>query len=210
MSNGRHAAPDNSFNRSAGGAVLRGAVLMLVALVVGIVLLQSTDNTKSQAGPSVPDSSLAASDTTIAGGVTPLASTTTVVRRAPNVVKVLIVNGSGKNRAGARVKAFLLSSGYDFLVPRDANAANYADRVSYTPGYEAEAAAIGALLGLTPDMIGPLPTQVTVRTPPAAPEFNVQIMVGGNLAAKTASQPLTGATATTTTVAGVATSVAPA
>lgn len=200
MSNGRQ-VPDNSYNRSAGGAVLRGALLLLVALVVGVVLLQNVDSGPS-ALPSgetaaASDTTLAVgSDTTVADG-TPIASTTTLLQRAPNLVKVLIVNGSGKNRAAARVKSFLGSSGYDFVDPRDAKASNYADRVSYTPGFEAEATAIGALLGLAAESIGPLPAEQTVKTPPDVPAFDVQIMVGQELATKYANQPLTATTATT-------------
>src|SRR2546421_591733 len=41
---GRHAAGDGSFGRSAGGATARGLVLLAVAVVLGIVLLNSADN----------------------------------------------------------------------------------------------------------------------------------------------------------------------
>lgn len=202
MSNGRQ-MPDTSHNRSAGGAVLRGALLLLVALVVGVVLLQNVDGGTS-ALPA--DGTIATADTTIetgaettvAGG-TPIVSTTTIVQRAPNLVKVLIVNGSGKNRAAARVKSFLSASGFDFVDPRDGKASNYADRVSYTPGFEAEANALGALLGLGAESIGPLPAELTVKTPPDAPAFDVQIMVGQGLAEKYANQSLTATTASTAT-----------
>ena len=80
------------------------------------------------------------------------------------------------------MKSFLGSSGYDFVDPRDGKASNYADRVSYTPGFEAEATAIGALLGLGAESIGPLPAEQTVKTPPDVPAFDVQIMVGAGLA----------------------------
>ena len=197
MSNGRQ-VPEHSPSRSAGGAVLRGALLLLVALVVGVVLLQNVDN-GPKASPSAD--TRAVSDTTAAGG-TPIASTTTLVQRAPNLIKVLIVNGSGKNRAAARVKSFLSTSGYDFVDPRDAKATNYADRVSYTPGFETEAALIGGLLGLATESIGPLPSEQTVKTPPDVPAFDVQIMVGQDLATKYANQSLTG---TPTTIAATTT-----
>lgn len=205
MSNGRQ-IPEHSPSRSAGGAVLRGALLLLVALVVGVVLLQNVDNgPKAAPGadtPAVADSTAAGgADTTAAGG-TPIASTTTLVQRAPNLVKVLLVNGSGKNRAAARVKAFLSTSGYDFVDPRDAKATNYADRVSYTPGFETEAALLGGLLGLAPGSIGPLPSEQTVKTPPDVPAFDVQIMVGQDLATKYANQSLT---RTPTTIAATTT-----
>ena len=208
MSNGRHDS-DNSYGRSAGGAVTRGALLLLAALVVGVVLLQNVDDGPKASTTEVTVGSdttaPAGSDTTAAGG-TPIVATTTVVQRAPNLVKVLIVNGSGKNRAAGRVKAFLASSGYDFVTPRDAKATNYADRVSYTPGFETEAKLIGSLLGLATESIGPLPTEQTVKTPPDVPAFDVQIMVGQELATKYANQSLT-ATATPTTVAAAATTV---
>ena len=213
MSNGRHASSDNSYSRSASGAVVRGGLLLLVAVLVAVFLLQSADSGKKSPTkkPTTADSTaVAGTDTTAAAGVTPIVTSTTAVRRAPNLVKVLIVNGSGKNRAASRVKAFLASSGYDFQVPRDAKATNLADGVFYKPGFDGEAASIAAILGLTPDKVIPLPIEQTVRTPPAVPLFDVQVMVGPELATKYATQSLTpaagaaagaGATATTTTKA---------
>ena len=210
MSNGRHASSDNSYSRSASGAVLRGGLLLLVAVAVAVFLLQSADSGKKTTNTSATTDTTAAAgtDTTVAGGVTPIVTTTTAVRRAPNLVKVLIVNGSGKNRAASRVKAFLNSSGYDFQVPRDAKATNLADGVFYKPGFDGEAVSIAAILGLTPDKVIPLPVEQTVRTPPAVPLFDVQVMVGPDLATKYATQSLTpaagtpaGAAASTTTKA---------
>ena len=86
--------------------------------------------------------------------------------------------------------------------PRDAKATNYADRVSYTPGFETEAALIGGLLGLATESMGPLPSEQTVKTPPDVPAFDVQIMVGQDLATKYANQSLTG---TPTTIAAATT-----
>ena len=73
---------------------------------------------------------------------------------------------------------------------------------------ESCAVSIAAILGLTPDKVIPLPVEQTVRTPPAVPLFDVQVMVGPDLATKYATQSLTpaagtpaGAAASTTTKA---------
>lgn len=214
MSNGHHAAPNNSFQRSASGTVVRGALLIIAALVFGTLLLQRKDPGASTvvAGNTTVDTTIAAGDS-----IPEAATTTTVLLRAPSLVKVLTVNGSGKNRAAARVNSFLRDSGYDLQRAADAiplpNANVYQDQVFYTPGYEAEAADVATRLQLAPTNVGPAPQTSPVKTPPAAPEFNVMIMVGPNLASRYATQPLTGdstaavpdaAAVTTTTLAPVA------
>ena len=40
----RHAADDGSFGRSAGGAMLRGALLLAIAVILGVVLLNTFDD----------------------------------------------------------------------------------------------------------------------------------------------------------------------
>ena len=50
MRPGRHAAADGSFERSAGTAAARGAFLLVVAVVLGIVLLQAADKGTSSRG----------------------------------------------------------------------------------------------------------------------------------------------------------------
>ncbi len=95
--------------------------------------------------------------------------------------------------------------------PRDANANNKADSVFFKPGFQAEATAIAVALGLDTSaqftVIGVPTNEQTIKTPPAVPEFDVQVMVGPTLASKykPGATAATDPAATTTTVAAAAT-----
>jgi hypothetical protein len=208
MSNGR---PDQNYQRGAGGAVLRGALLLLIAVVLGAVLLQRdkepsvaipiTDPiTTTTAAVVIPDPGITP-DPSVGGGET---STTIALLNAPELVKLLVVNGSGVNRAAARVNEFLSKSGYDRLRPTDAvrdgqPAVNYADRVFFNPNHEADARAILSRLGLSEfdengeSIVLPTPPNKFVKDP--APAFDVVIMVGPKLAEKYRTQALPGVAA---------------
>lgn len=182
--------------------VFWAAGLVLAALLIGVVVLQAIDDdpsgaggTTTVAGESVPtESTLVQSD--------PFATTTTLAVRLPNAVRVIVTNGSGVNKAARRVNDQLVPLGYTMVSPRDANASNKADAVFFKPGFEPEATAIAASLGVT-TVLGVPTAEQTIKTPPAIPEFDVQVMVGPILAQKF----LPGGTATT---APAATTVAPA
>lgn len=69
MNGGRHAAGDGSFARSAGGAMTRGIVLIVVAVLIGIILVRTgTDDTGSAAPAASVDTT--APTTTAAASVT--------------------------------------------------------------------------------------------------------------------------------------------
>jgi len=193
MSNNRHAS-EESFSRSAGGAAVRGALILIVALGIGVFLVRQTGDT---GGPTLTVDTVATSDTTqaevVSGTDTGVPTTTTVTLRAPEVVKVLVANGSGVNRAAARVRAFLVPLRYDLPSPADATLKNYEDFVYFNAGFEAEAKEIASKLGITK---APIPVPANVVKPPV-PAFDVLVMVGPDLAVRYKTQPLTpGSTAT--------------
>ena len=196
------------YNRSVGGGLLRGGLLLLVAVVVGAVLLQQTKE-KNSATPEAPSTTTTTTitvDTGTGTGITPTPDpgvpVTTVVLRAPALVKVLVVNGSGVNRAAARVRAAMSTTGYNLLPATDANANNFADSVLYAPGFEGEARQIATILG------GIDPANLLVQTPPLPikppiPDADIVVMVGQNLMTKYKTQQLG-----TGTVGGTAAAVA--
>src|SRR5882757_10485699 len=86
--------------RGAGYAAFLGAVLIGVAVVIGIVLLQIGDRNDSgpsaNANPTTPSTSTTKppkqhTGTTVAGGG--VTSTTSAVVRAPNTMSVIVLNG---------------------------------------------------------------------------------------------------------------------
>lgn len=206
MKPGRFAADDGSFAKSAGGAGVRGLALLAVAVLIGIVFLNATDadppgTTVSAKGDSdTPSGDGAGSDAAGEGKAvtTTVAPTTTVPARAPKDVKVIVANASSTKGAAGNAKKVLDPLGFNMLSP--ANAASVAESsVFYTPGYERDAAALAAALGLP---------GTTVKAIPAPAPFdirgaNVAIVLGADHAPKFATAPAT-AGATTTTVAGAA------
>ncbi len=88
MNPGRHAADDQSFVRSAGGAATRGIILIVVATVIGVVLIATAVDDNEDV---VTVADTAATTTTVAGDSTgdtaattaPAVSDTTVATTAP-------------------------------------------------------------------------------------------------------------------------------
>jgi hypothetical protein len=154
MRRGRQAADDGSFARSVGVHTLRGAVLIGIALLLGIVLLQKMD-TGTGATTQVN------TDTPTSVPVTRAPATTTSTRPASQV-KVLVANGTTTVGAALTAKNAVAQAGYNALAATDATpAAKAAKRnttVYYAAGYETDAGKIGALLGLsTAPAVAPMP-----------------------------------------------------
>jgi hypothetical protein len=169
--------------------VFWAAGLVLLALIIGVVVLQKVDGNKksSVAGNSVSPSESTVTQTdsstpAVIGDPNVPTTIAPAAARLPGAVRVIVTNGSGVNKAARRVNDVLAPSGYQMVSPRDANAKNLADAVFFKPGFEPEANAIAASLGVT--YVGGLPATPTIKTPPAAPEFDVQVMVGPELAKK--------------------------
>lgn len=201
---GRHAAGDSSFAKSATVNAGRGAILIAVALVIGLILLKDLD----KGGGGVDNLSASQPTPTQAPPTTPLPtvpSTTTTPARAPKDVKVLVVNGTTTAGAAARVAQPLKVNGYNVLRAVDATAAikasTRASAVYYvTRAYEKDAKALQAALALPPAPVTAVPTP-----PPAAEasQANVVILVGPDLAGAKSSGPTstTRAASRTTTTA---------
>jgi hypothetical protein len=172
-------------------AMVRGLVLLAAALVLGVVLLQKTDTTKTVA--------VSARTTTTAKHVTtttnPAATTTTVATRAPQTIKVIVANGTDVQGAAGRVNQELLAAKYNALSPTDASQKVKASAVYFTPGYDREAAVLAQLLQLPPTDVQALPTPLPVKDPHDA---NIVVVVGPDLAGRVATTATTAASTTTT------------
>ena len=175
-------------------SVGRGAVLILVAFVIGLVLLQKTDRAARSVSTkpnvtvptTIPNLGLSTTITTLGGHL-------------PKDVKVLVANGTTTAGAASRVVPTLTGAGYNVLAPTDATkAAKTATRSSvvyYTPGYDTDARIIGVRLTLQATAVQPLPATPPVTNTQGA---NVLVVVGPDLAGTGGTTATTARTTATT------------
>jgi hypothetical protein len=144
---GQHAADDGSFGRSAGGAMARGVALIIAAVLLGVVLLRATDSPSFEAvdtNTSVPSGGKGTTTTT------PGSSTTLPAAHNPASVTVLVANGAGINGLASKIGDKLKAANYVTAEPGNTKAPADESAVYFTPGYEADANAIAALLTPAP------------------------------------------------------------
>jgi hypothetical protein len=174
-------------------SVGRGAILIGVAFVVGLILLQKTDKAPKvvRTTPNVP---------TTTPNITFPTTSTSLGGHAPASVKVLVANGTNTPGAASRVVPPLTAAGYNVLAPTDATktakAATRQSVVYYTPGYDLDAKIIATHLTLQLSAVQALPTTAPVANTQGA---NVIVVVGPDLAG--ASSGTTATTAHTATTA---------
>lgn len=184
----------------------RGAALLVVAVLLGIVLLNAADD----APPARVSTS--AGDDSPAEVTTSTMVTTTVVTlppRAPADVKVLTANGTDVRGVAGKAKDQLQAGGYNVLAPTDATKAA-TSAVYFVGDFLREAAVVAATLGLPPESVQPYPTPPPV---PDARGASVVVVVGPELAQRlgSATTATTAPTAarTATTAAGATTTSRP-
>ena len=127
----RSRAVQGSFARSMFEAAVRGTGLIAVAVVIGIVLLQLSDN---NAQPLAAGGEAVAVDEDPASGMTTTTAapvTTTTVTPAAGAaaepeaqgkdVTVLVLNGSGRNKQAGPMSERLNAAGYQTLEPGNAS-----------------------------------------------------------------------------------------
>jgi hypothetical protein len=179
----RHAATDGSFGRSAGGAAARGAGLLAIAVVIGILLLRSGGG--DPYSRSVRTSANPAPEVT---GQLPTATTVTVPVRSPADVKVLPANGTSTSGAATNTGNRLKSGGYNVLAASNTTNPATGSNVFYNPGFEREARVVAQLLGLPDSAVQPMPTPPPVSDTRGA---DVIVVVGPDLAKATGPTPAT-------------------
>jgi len=134
--------------RPSGSAGVRGGVLLVVALVLGIVLLQKFDTGRVPFSPSVNVKTGPTTTVRRLPSVSVLPPSTSRATRPPDQVKVLPANGTGVSGLGGRTGTFLQNSGYNALSPEDATRNLDNSLVLYKADFEPEARAVAQLLGL--------------------------------------------------------------
>lgn len=185
MSRRPYRRPGGTSDQS-GAAGARGALLLAIAVVLGIVLLNSFDRTPTTDVDVVDDvddvTTTVGDDAADPGaGVT---TTTTRAARAPGEVTVLVANGTDiRGLAGATATA-LKGIGYNTLSPADASRPVDTTKVLFSAGFETEARQVATSLQLPP-------TAVEALNPSDPPPIgdtlgaNVVVLLGGDVARNT-------------------------
>ena len=180
-----HARGDGSFGRSAGTQTLKGAGLLAVAVIIGIILLHTAPpnitavSTSSVTPPTTKAPKAKTSHTTTTEA--PLATTTTAPQAHPAAqVKVAVANGSGVPGLAGRIRVQLNSAGYNTSIPAvNAPAAVAATVIYYVAGYAPDADAIATgQLSLPASVVKPMPTPAPV--PQAAQQGADVLVVAGS------------------------------
>jgi len=166
------------------GSAARGAILVVVALVIGILLLRDEDSATTQVAVGSDTSADvdegADDEATDDGGDTTATSTTTTsaATRPPSEVKVLVANGSGVDGAAGGATDTLEALGYVTATP--ANAERVPSTIVYfTSGFEAEAAALAEALGADASAVTEMPAVAPVDDLQLS---NILVVLGPELA----------------------------
>ncbi|MDQ3946475.1 MAG: LytR C-terminal domain-containing protein [Actinomycetota bacterium] len=138
-----------SFSRSLLDAAARGTGLIALAVAIGIVLLQysddPTENRLSAGRAPAVDAPLSASTST---------TTTTAGARPAAEVRVLVVNASGRKGVAGEMAGRLGVVGYNTLEPANAPVRPQTT-VGCRPGFEREAAALLSATGVPAETADP-------------------------------------------------------
>jgi hypothetical protein len=166
-----------------GSAGAKGAFLLVVAAILGIVLLQAFDTDFNGAGvgvdvggSTVPSGGSSTGSSVPSGAVTP--TTTGITSRAPADVSILVANGAGIRGLGSQTADQLRTLGYNALTAVDATKTLDATSVQYAEGYQNEAAAVALTLGLAGTAVQPLNSPAVPDTQGA----NVIVLLGADVA----------------------------
>jgi hypothetical protein len=165
-------------DRGPGLSAARGAALIAVAVIIGIVLLQYTDdgttgpvgdggNGKASGGTTTT-SSPSSSTTAGSGGTT----ATTTAAKPPAQVTVLVLNGSGKPGAAATQTDLLKAKGYATLPAADAPA-RQGTVVEFKPGYDRECATVATSVGGSPKV-----EEISAPPPNGSETANCVVILG--------------------------------
>jgi hypothetical protein len=126
---------------------VKGAALIGLAVIVGVVGLQILDDTDSGSSNAAGSSAV-----TAAGAVT----TTTIAIRPPAQVRVKVYNASGTLGVAQNATDILKSKGYNTQTPDTIKTKRPGNAVQCRPGFTREANALGTAVG-TGTTVEPFP-----------------------------------------------------
>jgi hypothetical protein len=187
--------------RSGSDAAVRGALLIGVAVVIGLLLLwqgHDDDDAVATTGPGSDTTEPAddgSTDETVPEGGDDTATTAPTVptasTNAPMNVQVLVANGTGTAGGAGAVTAKLQPKGYATLPPADASTSDVvASRVYYREGFAEDAKQIARDLAVpepVDTIIEPMPEPPPVKGTQgtaSAQLANVLVLLGSDLVIK--------------------------
>lgn len=183
---------------SGSSAGARGALLLGVAVILGIVLLQRFDSNVSSGG-SVSATSVPRVESTTSSprrvGLTTVVTPTTGRARAKGDVKVVVANGAGVAGLAGLTTEALKGLGYATLPPTNVTTGTI-DKTSiqFVEGYETDAREVAAALSQPPTVVTKL---ASPPVPPAAIDgAHVVVLLGVD--STTTTTAVVGGTTTTT------------
>jgi hypothetical protein len=167
----------------------RGAALVVVAVLIGLVLLRNGLDTSeaitSTGGTSGTDSSATDGGDGGDGGDDGTTTTsTTVVARAPADVPTIVLNDSGIAGAAGKYSTALAALGYNLTNPaganeKDPNVNSDVTVVYFAEGFEAEAAAVAVAIG-APETV--VPVAMPAEEPGPIAGASVVVLIGLDIA----------------------------
>lgn len=176
----------------------RGAILVVVAVLIGLFLLRNGLDT-SEAITSNPGGSGGSGQTTDGaptdgGTEDTTTTTTTLAARPPAEVPTIVLNDSGVGGVAGTYSDVLATAGYQLTNPDGANADAAGDAeatvIYFAPGFELEALAVRAAIG-APESVVPVGMPTTPPGPIAG--ASVVVVIGTDLAGITPTTDTTAA-----------------
>ena len=166
-------------SRGGGGAsfsAARGAGLIAIAVIIGIVLLNAIDDGNS--GPvgdggttSTTAIGNATTTTTVAAGTAPPAVTTKPAAISPAQVTVLVLNASGRSGVASTLTNTLKAKGYKTLLPNNVSPVRAGTVVDVKAGKTAPCTTMAALISGA--KVQPMPTP-----PPFVTDADCIVVIG--------------------------------
>jgi len=154
----------------------------VIALVIGVFVLNQGDDVPSAASFDVPTTSVSLPDLTTSTTRRSAAVATTAAVRAPSAFKSIAVNATNTGGVAAKATSKLTAAGYNALAPGDATATVKASTktslVLYAAGFEREAALVASLFGLPSAALKPLTNPPPT---PAVKDASIVVLVGPDL-----------------------------
>ncbi len=192
---------DPTAGRATGDAAMRGALLVVVAVVIGLLLLWRGHDDDVDASKVVTGAPASSTTSRPAGATGPSGSSgatgpsgaasgasgvvTTVTARKPPEVKVIVANGTGSATGAGNVRARLLPKGYSLYPAADYSSSTVAaSKIWYRDGYVEEARQVArdaqaadpvdALLERMPDTVQLRTEQSTAN----AKDSHIVVLIG--------------------------------
>ena len=164
--------------RGASSAALKGALLIVLAVMVGLFLLQRVDDDKSTAAGGGTTKPPAATTTTVARATTTTSTVPSAPPKSPAELQVIVLNGGAASGKAAELRSSLVSAGYTSQPPANnwEGHTQQGKTVLCKAGRQREAVALSQQTALQGSTIGTYPDP----PPSVVPANNDCIVVVGS------------------------------